>query len=259
MFTKAKPPHFVPRSLKSWWVVVGVVVDPRASVVGVVASVRCGWSVVVAAEVVHQEDLGAMAAVHQGEGACRILVEVVVVAFDQTAVVEEVAACQAEEEMVEASQEDPSAKVEEAASGLVVGVPLVEVASCRMAAGAWVVGAEACPWKVAVVEAVHRVGTVALVGMVAASEACHQAWVVVAEAWAMAALADLRVEVLVALLPGPREEEGRDQPQVVAGEAHPQGVHRQTADGVGPSGPEGSVQPADALLLIRAARPWSPF
>lgn len=238
--------------------VAAVVVDPRASVAGVVASVRCDWLVAVVEVVaVHLGDLGATAAVHQGEEACQILAVVAAVVFDQTVVaVEVVAACQAEEGMAGASQGDPSAKVVGAASCLVVEVPLAEEASCQMAAGASAVEAEACPWKVVVVGPFRRVGTVALVGKVAASEACRQAWAVVAEEWAMVALANPQVEV--AWLPETQGEAGQGQPRMVAGEAHPRGAHRQTADGVGPSEPEGSVQLVDALLLIRAARPWSP-
>lgn len=218
----------------------------------------------------HPGDLGAMAAVNQGDregvlvdrgGACRIPVAVAVVAVSvQTAVVVEVvAAYQVVEGMEVASQGDPSVKAVEVASGLVevVEAPLEEVASYRMAAGASVEVAEAFPWKVVVVVAVHRVGMVALVGRVVALEACRLAWVVAAAGSAVVALANLQVEAQVALFPGPQEEE-QGRPLVVEGEAHPRGAHRQTADGVDPSGPGGSVQPADAPLLIRAARPSSP-
>lgn len=210
-------------------------------------------------------DHGATVVVLQGgrEGvledrvAYQILAAVAVV-FAQTAVVvEAVAACRAVEGMAGASRGDPSEKVVEVASGLVVAAPLVEAASCQMAAGALVAVVEACPWRAVAVGAVHRAGMVASVGTAAAWEAYHQASVVVVAGWATAAMANPRAEVQVALRPRPREEEP-DQPQVAVGEAHPQGVHRQTAGGVGPSGPGGSEPPADALLLIHAARPWSP-
>lgn len=249
---------------------VGVASVPRGStgVVAEVAVVHRGDQVVEDQGVVDQGagdqgvgDHGATVVVLQGgrEGvledrvAYQILA-VVAVVFAQTAVVvEAVAACRAVEGMAGASRGDPSAKVVEVASGLVVVAPLVEAASCRMAAGASV--AEACPWRA--VGAVHRVGMVASVGTAVAWEAYHRALVVVVAGWATAAMANPRAEVQVALRPRPREEEP-DQPQVAVGEAHPQGVHRQTAGGVGPSGPGGSEPPADALLLIHAAPPWSP-
>lgn len=252
--------------------VVEAVADQKALAVAGVALVLHGlMGVAVEVVVVHRGDQGAgdhgaKGAVPQEgrEGvledrvACQMLAAVAAVVFAQTAAaVEAVAACRAVEGMVGASQGDPSAKVAEAASGLVVvvGVPPVEVASCRMAAGALV--AVACPWRVVVVGAVRRVEMVAPVGTAVAWEAYHQASVAVVAGWVTVAMADPRAEVQVALHPRQREE-APDQPQVVAGEAHQQGVHRQTADGVGLSGPAGSVPPADALLLIRAARPWSP-
>lgn len=248
-----------------------MVVGPRALAVVAAASVRCGLSGVVAEAVVAPlGDLGAMAAVNQGDregvlvdrgGACRIPVAVaeVAVSVRTAVVVEVVAAYQVVEGMEVASQGDPSVKAVEVASGLVevVEEPPEEVASCRMATGALVVVAEGFPWKGVVVAAVHRVGMVALVGTVVALEACHLAWVEVAAGLAVVALANLQVEAQVALFPGPQEEE-QGQPLVVEGAAHPRGVHRQTADGVGPSGPGDSVQPADAPLPIRAARPSSP-
>lgn len=100
------------------------------------------------------------------QGACQILVEVVVASVQRPVVGEEVAACQVAVGREGAYRGDPSVMAVVVAAScrdgvVVAGVPPVE-APCRTEAGASAVVAEEAPWRAAVVEAYLLVGTVAL-------------------------------------------------------------------------------------------------